>query len=78
MIKQQKLDAYNQKMKIEHERKIAKAKATELSIAAAKARAHVELSYKHMVVSNNKICQQCSLGKVAVMRRRKEMDEENR
>jgi len=38
MIRQQRVDAYNQKVKIEHERKIAKAKADEISIAAAKAK----------------------------------------
>jgi len=31
-----------------------------------------------MVVQNQKVCQKCSLGKVEIMKRRAEMDEETR
>jgi len=76
LIRKQKADAEAQRIKISNERKIAAAKARELSIAAAKARAKVEWAYRAMVMENNKICGQCKIGRKRIQIRRKEIDNE--
>ena len=76
VIRRQKADAEAQRIKISNERKIAEAKARELSIAAAKARAKVEWAYRAMVMENNKVCGQCRIGRQRIKVRRTEIDHE--
>lgn len=76
VIRKQKADAEAQRIKIANERKIAEAKARELSIAAAKARAKVEWAYRAMVMENNKVCGQCRIGRQRIKVRRTEIDHE--
>jgi hypothetical protein len=76
VIRKQKADAESQRIKISNERKIAEAKARELSIAAAKARAKVEWAYRAMVMENNKVCGQCRIGRQRIKARRSEIDQQ--
>jgi len=52
---------------------MAKAKAREMSIAAARAKASAERSYRKMVWTNNKICGQCAVGAKRIKTRRTEI-----
>ena len=62
---------------MEQEKKMAQAKAREISIAAAKAKAAAERSYRKMVFENNKICGQCSVGAKRIRQRRTEIEKQN-
>ena len=60
------------------EKKMAQAKAREISIAAAKAKAGAERSYRKMIWENNKICGQCAVGSKRIKQRRAEIEIQNK
>lgn len=57
---------------------MAQAKAREISIAAAKAKASAERAYRKMVWENNKTCGQCAVGAKRIKQRRGEIDQQNK
>jgi hypothetical protein len=57
---------------------MAQAKAREISIATAKAKAAAERSYRKMVFENNKVCGQCAVGAKRIHQRRAEIDTQNK
>ena len=60
--------------RMENELKMARAKATEISIAAAKAKGTVERTLRKMVWKTNKICGRCAAGTVRIRQRRAEIN----
>jgi hypothetical protein len=74
VIEKQLGDAKLQKNKVEDELKVAQAKARESSITCAKSKAYAEREFRKQVVSNNQICNVCSLGKTKISKRRQEID----
>ena len=78
VIREQRKDADSQRLKMIQEKKMAQAKAREMSIAAAKAKASAEKAYRVMVGNNNKVCGQCAVGAKRVKQRRGEIDSQNK
>ena len=63
---------------MEEEKKMAQAKAREISIAAAKAKTRAEASYRKLVFKNNKVCGECSVGAKRVKQKKAEIDVTNK
>jgi len=57
---------------------MAQAKAREISIESARAKASAEKAFKAMVLENNKVCDQCKAGAKKIKTRRNEIDTMNK